>query len=263
MPFTLVHPAAVLPLVRTPLVPSALFLGSVAPDLPYFVSLRWIGGDYNLTLTHSASSLLWLDPAIALVLLAVFHGVLRRPLVALLPPAVAGRLSPYGLVWRSPRAAALIVVSLAVGAATHLLWDAAADAAGYGWSTRLNLLSDVLGALVLLGWAVHWWRTTTPRPLPDGRLLAPRTRTAALGALLALPLAWGVVRVAQVAGQVCDDLHEYGGFSRSALADHLARELVVQGGAALAVVVVWYAAVWHVVRLVRNAVAVNGGRALG
>ncbi|MEI5672079.1 MULTISPECIES: DUF4184 family protein [unclassified Nocardioides] len=49
MPFTLVHPAAVLPLVRTPLVPSALVLGSVAPDLPYFVSSRCGGSAATTT----------------------------------------------------------------------------------------------------------------------------------------------------------------------------------------------------------------------
>jgi len=37
MPFTLAHPAAVLPLFRGPLVPAALVVGAVAPDLPYFL----------------------------------------------------------------------------------------------------------------------------------------------------------------------------------------------------------------------------------
>ncbi|HEY3557859.1 MAG TPA: DUF4184 family protein, partial [Kribbella sp.] len=35
MPFTPAHPAAVLPLIRRPLVASALVAGAVAPDLLY------------------------------------------------------------------------------------------------------------------------------------------------------------------------------------------------------------------------------------
>lgn len=39
MPLTLTHPAIVLPLARGPLVPSALVIGAMAPDLPYFVGM--------------------------------------------------------------------------------------------------------------------------------------------------------------------------------------------------------------------------------
>lgn len=256
MPFTLVHPAAVLPLVhpRTSgfLVPSALVLGTVAPDLPYFVSLQWIGGDYNLTLTHTTTSLLWLDPALALVLVAVFHALLRRPLTALLPPSVAARMSLEPLPWRRPRTWVAVVLSVVVGAATHVGWDAAADAAGYAWSTRLNLLSDVLGGAALLACGVLWWRTTTPRvSVPDG--LRPATRSRVLAAIVVLPLVWGSVRAAQVAGRVADELRDAGDPSRSALADVLVRELVTQGGTALGVVVLAYAGWWHLARPDRRA----------
>ncbi|MEE2045837.1 DUF4184 family protein, partial [Nocardiopsis tropica] len=37
MPFTLSHVAAVLPLARTRLPPAALVVGSVVPDLPYYL----------------------------------------------------------------------------------------------------------------------------------------------------------------------------------------------------------------------------------
>lgn len=254
MPFTLVHPAAVLPLARTPLVPSALVLGSVAPDLPYYVSLRWLGGDYNLTLTHSASSVLWLDPLIALVLLAAFHGLVKRPLVALLSPEVAARVRPAveGFVWRTPQAVAWIVASVVIGAATHLGWDAANDALGWAWSTRLNLLGDVVGALVLLGWARHWWRTTSPTAPEPERSPAEGVRAALLVAIVVLPVVWGVLRVARTAAQVSADLQLYGGYSRSAVAEHLVRELAVQTGSALVLAVAVYAGAWQLTRLVRG-----------
>ena len=39
MPFTLAHPAAVLPFARTKLVFSALIAGALAPDVGYFLTL--------------------------------------------------------------------------------------------------------------------------------------------------------------------------------------------------------------------------------
>lgn len=39
MPFTGSHPAAVLPLLRWGLIPSALVIGSMSPDLGYFLPL--------------------------------------------------------------------------------------------------------------------------------------------------------------------------------------------------------------------------------
>lgn len=202
MPFTLAHPAAILPLARTPLVPSALVAGALAPDLPYYLSLRWLGGDYNLTLTHTASSLLWLDPLIALALLVGFHLLLKQPLLALLPERAAARAWPaaQGFAWRSAPAAVWIALSVIVGASTHLAWDALGEAAGSAVSQRVDLAGTAVGSLALLGWFLQWWRTTPPRPLPPGTVL-PRQRrhvvllvlvtatvlAGALGALRELP----------------------------------------------------------------------------
>ncbi len=92
MPFTLAHPAAILPLVRRPFVASALVAGAVAPDLLYVgpiyrIATQQINGNFTLTLTHEFTSALWLDPLLALLLLAVFNLVLKRPLIALAPPS--------------------------------------------------------------------------------------------------------------------------------------------------------------------------------
>src|SRR5690606_26266927 len=57
VPFTLSHPAAVLPFVRAPFVPAALVAGALAPDVPYFVRLprsadAWYEPFVNATTTH-------------------------------------------------------------------------------------------------------------------------------------------------------------------------------------------------------------------
>ena len=48
MPFTGSHPAAVLPLMRWGLMPSALVIGSMVPDLPYFLPVPDLGNTHSL-----------------------------------------------------------------------------------------------------------------------------------------------------------------------------------------------------------------------
>ena len=254
MPFTLVHPAAVLPLTRTPLVPSALVAGAVAPDLPYYASLQWLGGDVNLTLTHTWSSVLWFDPLVGLALLAVFQLLLERPLLALLPPAAAGRAAPAarGFTWHR---AGWVALSLVAGAATNLAWDALDDVAGSGWSARLNLVSGVVGAAALLAWAVRWWRTTAPWTVPAGLLLMPRLRVGVIAAaVVTAGVAGGVSAVGE--WQRVEDDGITGGAD---LAQYAARAFAIDAATALAVVVALYAAAWH---LGRRAPGRPGGPAI-
>ncbi len=247
VPFTPIHAAVAVPLLRTPLVPSAVVAGAVAPDLPYYVPLTWIGGDYNLTLTHTWTSVLWLDAAIGLLLLVVFHALLKRPLLALAPDALARRAAPTadGFSWRSGRDAALVLASVVVGAATHLAWDALGDAFGYERSGAVNLVSDGVGAVVLVTWLALWWRSTaTSAPVrPTG--LTERERRAVVTAVVVATVAWAALRTVQVAREVSADLREYGGWSRSAVLDAAARETVTSAVVALALSVAVVAVLWH------------------
>lgn len=252
MPFTLVHPAAVLPLARTPLVPSALVIGAMAPDLPYYVSLRVLGGDANLTLTHQWTSLLWFDPLLALVLLAAFQAVLKRPLAALLPTVAAGRVQAAldGFRWRTLPAVLWILLSVTLGATTHLAWDALTDAFGGEWSTRLNLGSDAVGGVALVVWLVLWWRRTPPRPIPPRGQLPRRLRVAVLVAVVAVALAWGAVSAAGISAQVEADLRAYGEFTPAALAEYQAREFAIGAATAFGAAVGLYAVAWQASRLI-------------
>lgn len=213
MPFPLAHPAAVLPLLRRPFVASALVAGALAPDLLYIGPLytfatRYIHGSFTLTLTHEFSSAFWLDPLIALVALLVFHLLLKRPLIALAPPSLAGRL-PVGerpsLLW--------VVVSVLLGGLTHVVWDSFTHGDGYfvrNWSFLgtaitptwdvnrvLQYVSSVGGVLAIAVYLVFWWRRTTARPVGDG--LRPTARYAVLAAACVLALASAVVSVRRAA----------------------------------------------------------------
>ncbi|WP_433604901.1 DUF4184 family protein [Dactylosporangium sp. CA-139114] len=216
MPFTLSHPAAVIPLARRPLLVSALVAGSVAPDVPYFVPLAGDSADslrgrldINLTLTHDPASAWWIDTVLAVLLLVAFHVLLKRPLAALLPVAAAGRVrsAAAGFRWGG-RNLVWIPVSVLLGVATHLVWDSFTHGDGFfvehvplmrtplagslDVARALQHLSTLGGAAVLAGWLARWWRRTRPEPVEPGTVLAPRPRYAVL-TLMTLAGATGAV----------------------------------------------------------------------
>lgn len=258
MPFTLAHPAAVLAFSRGPLVPSALVMGSMAPDLSYYVPLPWlVPGEDLLTSTHHASSVFWLDPLLALVMLVVFHGLLKRPVVALLPPAAAGRVwqSAERFTWRRAVAAWWIALSLVIGAATHVAWDSLNSAFGEDHSTKLDLAGNVLGFAVLLAWTWRWWRATPAQPIPSDQRLPTRLRTVAWGALIAAPLVLGTVgAVGGVRELIVENNRDYSGrpthmiprtFTATDMTELAARRFAENGVIAICVTLAIYAVGWQ------------------
>jgi hypothetical protein len=82
VPFTLAHPAAVLPLRRYRLPLSALVIGIMAPDFEYFLGLAQLGRS-----AHTFPGILTLSLPAALVALFVFQGVMKWPVFSLMPRA--------------------------------------------------------------------------------------------------------------------------------------------------------------------------------
>jgi hypothetical protein len=179
VPFTGSHPAAVLLLLRTPLPVSALIAGSIAPDLPYYLPFApgWS--------THGAVAVVSIDVVLGGAAWSVWHGLLAAPAVAFAPEPVRARLVDrveIGLRSRvaSVRQLLLVLLALAVGAGTHVLWDefthpgrwgtehlpvlASIHGAmpGYRW---LQHASGLVGAAALAIWLVGWWRQTKPMPV--------------------------------------------------------------------------------------------------
>ena len=263
MPFTLAHPAAVLAFSRGPLVPSALVLGSMVPDLTYYVSLPWLNppGTTLLTAAHHISSVFWLDPLIAVVLLVVFHVLLKRPAVALLPSAAAGRVwqPAERFVWRRAAAVWWIALSLVIGAATHVVWDRLDDALGEDQSTKVDLAGGVLGLVVLVVWMWRWWRVTPAQPIPAVLRLPARLRTVLWGALVAAPLVAGTVGAVSgvrelIAANKVDhsDLPPHivpPTFTEIDMAELAVRRFATDGVTAICVVLAIYAAGWQLSRL--------------
>jgi uncharacterized protein DUF4184 len=205
MPFTLSHPAAVLPMLRGgrprgPLVASALVAGSLAPDVPYFTD-SLVHGTFGFgVFTHSPLGVPTADVAIAAALVAGWHWLLRDPLVALLPgrwaDAAEAMTAPTGRT-AGLAGAGRFALSAALGAATHVAWDAFTHGGRAGVRLLPVLDRTVLGrplyydlqfgssvlGLGLVGWyAVRTLRTTPAEAPPPRRprpRLSSRTRVAA------------------------------------------------------------------------------------
>jgi hypothetical protein len=182
VPFTPSHAAAVLPLLRTPLPASALVAGSLAPDLPYYLSID-LGSS-----THTAGGLVGVDLVMGLALWACWHGIVATPAIATAPRAVRARLVGNvrpGLRRRlSPGPLGLTVLAVVVGAATHVGWDEFTHAGRFGpdhlgvladtWAGRpghrwAQEASGLLGAAVLAWWLRRWWSRTSPSPVGGGQ----------------------------------------------------------------------------------------------
>lgn len=197
MPFTPSHAVVALPFIRTPLVPAAIAIGAMTPDLPIF--LRGFGLRYSATHTWS-----WLPVTVvvALVLLLIWRCVLRPAARDLVPRALAERL-PDGwdagalasaretFALHRPGAAPgkislgsilLLVVSLAIGVASHIAWDLFTHLDRWGlqvfpllaerWGPLLGYKwlqygSTVFGLLVIAIWAALWLGRRRPVSLQD------------------------------------------------------------------------------------------------
>jgi hypothetical protein len=197
VPFTGSHPAAVLPFLRSALPPSALVIGSMAPDFPYYFprSPRWR--------THTARGVLGVDLLLGAAGWALWHGLLAEPALEAAPAPVRGRLRGRvrtGLAARAgdPAAVGRALLGLAIGSATHVLWDEFTHEGrrsveripalrgtwlgrpGWTWAQDAG---GVVGAAALFRWTAQWWRRTPAAPAAPGT-----------------PWAWAVVGLAGLVG---------------------------------------------------------------
>lgn len=260
VPFTLAHPAAVLPLVRGPLVPAALVAGSLSPDVPYFVPAprhagAWYEPFVNATTTHAWPGALSVAVPTALVLLALWW-VVRAPLADLLVPpadvAAGGRRHGAG-PRRAAAQAGWVAVSLILGVLTHVVWDSFTHGDGVvvqhvAWLREplvgevpagrvLQHVSTVVGLVVLVVWAVRRaarWYAAGGRPAPRGVVV--------VGALALIGAGAGIVAAV-------------GAHDPGAGVEHALAAAAKGGGAVVAGAVLLGAVAWHVRRTATRATA--------
>jgi hypothetical protein len=200
MPFTLAHPAAALPLhaLRSRwLDPAALIIGSLLPDTVYFLTALPV----TRAQSHSLAGVFWFALPLGLLMLAVYRVLLQEPLVDLAPAPLRSRLRAARLHHPPPWRMVPILLSLVLGALTHLGWDYVTHESvetvlpveneplgefmGYrpGWLNLFKHGSSILG-LGVLGWFIwRWYRRTPPVYLVDSRSMRSSRRISAILAI--------------------------------------------------------------------------------
>lgn len=179
MPFTFSHPAVVLPLAKKrPLVFSALIIGSMTPDVESFLHLST-----DVSFAHSPVGIFLFCLPSGLLLFLLFHHLLKRPFLAILPVRHQQRLLTFiqnTNTIHPARQWAWVLLSIGIGAFTHIGWDAFTHE--YGWVvqklpvlhtsilhfkayTVLQYGSTFAGALLLGYW---YWRWYASAPVESG-----------------------------------------------------------------------------------------------
>jgi len=255
VPLTFAHPAAAVPLRRVlgrAGVLSALVVGSVVPDLPYFVPLP-----VSRASTHSLPGLLWFCLPVGAASYVVFHRALKQPLCALLPAAWQERLWPlvYG---PTPMPAVpwwAVALSILTGALTHLGWDFFTHGtplpilgvllftvSGYPMYVHRALFhaSTLIGVALITWWSARWLRRAEPAGGAPPPRLSPALRATILGGLVAAMVLVALPEAEMPSRVTLRAIQRY--FVRAG----------IPGLGAFGMGVLLYCAGWHCLRAVRR-----------
>lgn len=124
MPLSTAHPALVLPLCKLSknrVSATALIIGSMSPDVEYFIHLL-----PNRTYSHVYAHAWWFDLIITLFLCFAFHLVVRNPLIDNLPDFLHQRFARFrSFNWlvHFRQHFLVIIISALIGIYSHLIWD--------------------------------------------------------------------------------------------------------------------------------------------
>ncbi|MCE7002663.1 DUF4184 family protein [Kibdelosporangium philippinense] len=200
MPFTLAHPAAVLPFKRWLWFP-ALAAGAMAPDVAYYLPLPID--------THALVSVVTVDVVVG-ALMVLVAWVAQRPFLALCGDGVRRRANGM----KAPTLP-ILAASLVVGAATHVVWDAFTHTHGFivqNWSLmRISVVGphrlynvfgyvSAIGGMLILGIVLRRWYRRTPPSEP--RRPAARRKPWIFAGIGAATVAGAVIALADLVSQV-------------------------------------------------------------
>lgn len=262
MPFTISHTAAVMLLNRKGLVTSALVIGSMMPDLAYFMWFNWFSRD----LGHTIRGLFVFCLPVGLIIFLGFQKILKRPLFALLPPSHQLRLLPYlqEFPLKSWRLMIRSLLSIGIGTLSHLAWDCFTHNHGFIVQNVVALRqpileiaqtkiyafsilqhgSTVLGLAALVLWYLSWYRKTPVYPYPVPRALQ---LSATMRLIIFTAMAAGVFFLGTLTGffslPYVLNLHKL---------RLMAERMAVVSMAVLSMEIALYCAIWHLFPVARR-----------
>ena len=190
---------------------SALVMGCFVPDFPYFLSL-----EPRMFYGHTFPGMFLLDLPLALASLWLFHAFLKQPMLMFLPAGFRRRLRTSVTSFRfwPVERFSLLVLSILIGTATHLVWDAFTHRTSWiyeNWEflrmpvqlpvagemdmyKLLEYASSAFGLAVVAVWIRHWYRTANPSAAPVAEPIDQAQRITLVIALPALALLGSFLR---------------------------------------------------------------------
>lgn len=154
MPFTPSHAVVALPFLRTPMVPAAIAVGAMTPDLPLF--LPWGPLTYQVMHTNIV-----IASVVAGLLLALWYVLVRPGVRELSPDALAARMPddwdriPLRRDRSRPRMQVTwLALSLLFGVVSHIVWDAFTHEGRWG-VRAVPALDTYWGPLLGYKWLQH------------------------------------------------------------------------------------------------------------
>jgi hypothetical protein len=190
---------------------SAMVMGCCVPDFSYFLTLS-----PHRSFGHTFAGMFIFDLPLAIAVLWVFHAFIKQPMLMFLTVGIQRRLTtsvnafPF---WPWKRLS-LIVLSVLIGTATHLVWDAFTHRSTWiyqNWAflravvelpvagemqvyKLLEYASSIIGLAVVAVWIWHWYRTTKPSAAPVAQPVHPAQRRAFVAVLPVLATFGGALR---------------------------------------------------------------------
>ncbi|PID45187.1 MAG: hypothetical protein CSB47_09775 [Proteobacteria bacterium] len=213
MPFTLAHPVASMPLKKylgDYGALSALFIGAIIPDFVYMMPSEFVY--YYRLESHTLMGLIKVCIPLGLLFYYLYHLLMAPVIVSAFPEALRRKLPRHLSLGKCPPLtnAHAIIISLLIGSATHLLWDAFTHERHFpqyiellrtplmsldGYPIMpfrvLQHLSTIFGTLLILWWSWRWFKTAPD--LPEAMWLpSPSIRYLAIFLLVLIPTLVGI-----------------------------------------------------------------------
>ena len=151
MPFTLSHPALVLPLKYLPnrwFSMTGLIIGSLTPDFEYFFRMST-----KSIYSHPIVGLFWFDLPLGILLCFLYHDLIRNSLFEDLPRFLRSRFSNFKqFAWNEYFKSSwiIIILSIFIGGVSHIFWDSFTHAHGY----FVQFIPALSNKVSLFGWQI-------------------------------------------------------------------------------------------------------------